>query len=85
MNNLESLKHRLKEKLEGNEILTERLYQFLKGMFDAGWQVGQKAGYDEGYETGKVEGFDAGWKDGFYQGYETGKEDEYNVSKKGGQ
>ncbi len=51
MNNTEALKEILKEPLCGDKQLTERIAQFLMGVFDAGRIVG----FREGYATGKCD------------------------------
>ncbi len=51
MNNTEALKEILKEPLCGDKQLTERISQFLMGVFDAGRIVR----FREGYAAGKRE------------------------------
>lgn len=50
MKNTETLKRLLKEPLDGNGEVTERIRQFLIGIFDAGKIVGYKQGYEAGKE-----------------------------------
>ncbi len=69
MDNTEILKQILRKPLESDDILTERLSQILKGLFDAGKRQGAEYGFLKGYD----------------EGYEDGREDEQGVSKKGGQ
>ncbi len=48
MNNTEALKQILEQPLNRDEILTERIRQFLMGVFDAGKIVGFREGYESG-------------------------------------
>ncbi len=64
MNNNELLKRHLKQPLDSDKIITERLNEFLSGILEAGKLIGDKDAYERGYAAGREDEYNISKKGG---------------------